>query len=406
MRYFLLLLLIIFHQPFASAQQQVKSEDEICLTFRYIWDGSLKETAKIKTNPVPETYKNRFESKGCGRFQLDTSSLLDWHRRFGDETSTEKAVEYITAPIHNAFANKEIGDGYHLISAHTSLAIYDYEGAIAFGSETLIKKALHHAKTAQRASKGAKVKNPNRYNYRQYSDLGIGHYDVGNNNAGTLSRLVAKIAARKAFITGKAADVDEAIKYFNTPEAKTFDEAIDWMMSEQQPLCEGEYEEEDIFDDLCNQSSQIYQDLIDYKISLGLLKAFNKGSQKREHHLSEAEQLIKIANVANRNISINDPLKRERQLHLTIAEIYYKKAQNSEAHDSKNRFKRCLKHAELSALYAPKYQMPSQWDRAAKQYMLCATPLQKMLRDREKPNAKLRRGLAHFGESNVSQTKK
>jgi len=406
MRCFIFFCLFILHQPFVAAQEQVKLVDEICLTARYVWDGSLVETANINNDPVPVTYRQRFESTGCSRFQLDVLSLLDWHRQFGNETTTQIAVNYITAPIHRAFANKEIDEGHHFISAHTTLANYYDEGAMAFGSEALIEKAFYHAQIAQRASKETIVENSNGYNYRQYSDLGIGYYRIGD-KVDEISRLIAKIAARKAYITGMKSDVGMALKYFSTDEAVVFNKAIDWIKSEHQPLCEGRHDVEATFEGLCDQFGGKYQDLIDYKISLFLLTSFDDDFHKGEEHLYDIERLIQISEVINYDASINVLVDRQRfHLHLIASEFFRRGAQKAESYDSRFRFEKCLKHAQLSAQYAPQYQAPSQWNRAAQQYVLCGNSLRKMLPNTDRLHVELSRGLAYFGENKKVQPNK
>lgn len=73
-----------------------ESEDgEICVAIARRWAGTPAEREKILENPVPASFRQIYNSTGCGRWQLIVESLLDWHLRYGNAQSARRAIEFL-----------------------------------------------------------------------------------------------------------------------------------------------------------------------------------------------------------------------------------------------------------------------------------------------------------------------
>jgi len=72
--------------------QDDDSSGSICVTALLRWNGMPEEVRSIRTNPVPESYRNG--AQNCGG-PLLASDLIDWHRRFGTEASARAAFEFV-----------------------------------------------------------------------------------------------------------------------------------------------------------------------------------------------------------------------------------------------------------------------------------------------------------------------
>ena len=77
--------------------QRTSEDQDICVTIASFWTGNRDDIRRIREEPIPESYRRRFEGGGCARFQLVEMSLVSWHLLFGDEQSTSQALAYIEA---------------------------------------------------------------------------------------------------------------------------------------------------------------------------------------------------------------------------------------------------------------------------------------------------------------------
>lgn len=76
----------------ALAQDPSPPEPQICLTVRYIWRGSQDERARIEAEPIPESFRRRF-NVGCGSWGPE--SLLDWHLKHGNAQTARAALKFL-----------------------------------------------------------------------------------------------------------------------------------------------------------------------------------------------------------------------------------------------------------------------------------------------------------------------
>lgn len=79
----------------ARAQDDDDSGQTVCVSGPQ-WHASLADSAAIRTEPVPASYRHLFEStEPCTRWALDEESLIDWHLRFGTAESVVPALTYL-----------------------------------------------------------------------------------------------------------------------------------------------------------------------------------------------------------------------------------------------------------------------------------------------------------------------
>jgi len=78
----------------APAQQVDEKASDICVTVIHAWGATLAETANIRANPVPDSYRREYGWAGCQT--LAKGNLIDWHLAFGDENSTGRALQFLT----------------------------------------------------------------------------------------------------------------------------------------------------------------------------------------------------------------------------------------------------------------------------------------------------------------------
>lgn len=80
-------------QPATARKSDTGEGEVICLSFLSIWRGSLEETARIETVPIPDSYRQSFAWTGCQN--LSKGSLIDWHIAFGSERSVTPALQFL-----------------------------------------------------------------------------------------------------------------------------------------------------------------------------------------------------------------------------------------------------------------------------------------------------------------------
>lgn len=88
-------LALAFAAGFLLANADPEDEGDICLTIGHVWRGDNEDMKRIRSVPVPDSYRRQFEAGGCTRFQLIEQSLIDWHLAFGDERTTTIALAYL-----------------------------------------------------------------------------------------------------------------------------------------------------------------------------------------------------------------------------------------------------------------------------------------------------------------------
>ena len=76
-----------------EATAQASSEDIICTTHRDFWRGTNVEIQRINLHPIPESFRQRVESKWCRN--TAPSDLIVWHRKFGSEDTMKDALKYL-----------------------------------------------------------------------------------------------------------------------------------------------------------------------------------------------------------------------------------------------------------------------------------------------------------------------
>lgn len=74
------------------AAQEGDEDNRICLPVLRLWYGTPAETQRIRSVAVPDSFKKGRQS--CGG-PLQTSDLIEWHRRFGTPASARAAFDFI-----------------------------------------------------------------------------------------------------------------------------------------------------------------------------------------------------------------------------------------------------------------------------------------------------------------------
>jgi hypothetical protein len=88
-----LFLSLVVVAPAAAAQED--PDGPICIDGAG-WRGSGADVRQIEAVPVPESFRQRFESLApCVRWATSPVHLVDWHLRFGSERSTAAALAYL-----------------------------------------------------------------------------------------------------------------------------------------------------------------------------------------------------------------------------------------------------------------------------------------------------------------------
>lgn len=89
------------------ANAEPEDEGEICLAIGHIWRGDSEDIKRIRSIPVPDSYRRYFEEGGCTRFQLIEQSLIDWNLAFGDEHTTTLALAYLESEYRKGVPGPE-----------------------------------------------------------------------------------------------------------------------------------------------------------------------------------------------------------------------------------------------------------------------------------------------------------
>lgn len=91
-----MLMMLAASAPTASPQvAHGEAQSDICLTFALRWIPTPEETSRITTTPVPDSYRRNYGWTGCQH--LMKGALIDWHLAFGDEESTSRALQFLSA---------------------------------------------------------------------------------------------------------------------------------------------------------------------------------------------------------------------------------------------------------------------------------------------------------------------
>lgn len=81
----------------ATARSAEPGGEDICVSIGHAWDGLPADVANIAAVPVPESFLKLIRQTGCARWQLIDESLIDWHLRFGNESTTTAALSFLSA---------------------------------------------------------------------------------------------------------------------------------------------------------------------------------------------------------------------------------------------------------------------------------------------------------------------
>ncbi|HEX9965731.1 MAG TPA: hypothetical protein VGB04_12195 [Allosphingosinicella sp.] len=109
-------LVMAFAAGFLLANAEPDDEGTICLAVAHHWRGDSADIKRIRSVPVPDSFRRRFESGGCERFQLIVGSLIDWHLAFGDERTASLALAYLE-PAYRKGTPAPEAFGAHLAAA-------------------------------------------------------------------------------------------------------------------------------------------------------------------------------------------------------------------------------------------------------------------------------------------------
>ena len=369
-RLILIFLFALFLSVPAHAQQE---HDEICLSIAYIWSGSEIEKNEIEKDPVPDSFRKHFEQTGCSRFSLRETSLLDWHTRFGNDQTMKQAVDYITTPARLALNSQLSDNPKWQQAAYASLAYYYLEAAKGFQTEELYSLAAEYASKAMSSSDVSQwpsfnFHNP-KFSYSVSSDLGIRSLYVKK-----LSPITADILAGFAFVTGEEVAILEAEKLI---ENYNLEAAMRHVINEENAECKLKRGWNDNEEFVCDIIRDGRKYIFDYSSTKAIIEVarYKAGLIEKPPYqaLHDAILIAKIYNIHEEWQAL--PKQKLANLYLVFADSSYTHAKQVKQEPKNKLLQDCIKFAEFAARFSPEYKIPSQWQRAADQYVKCANAL-------------------------------
>lgn len=86
--------------PGTALAQDGDEQGTICILPLYLWSSTNADIARIREQPVPESFRRGFTMAGpCGTlYPLFGETLTRWHRDFGDEASVTAALRFLEGP--------------------------------------------------------------------------------------------------------------------------------------------------------------------------------------------------------------------------------------------------------------------------------------------------------------------
>lgn len=387
-RFFAIILAIFALSVPAFGQDE---EEIVCVGGARFWSGDLADIAAIEREPIPESFRSTFELKDgpCARWGLVPSSLLQWHKRFGTETSTRVAAKYLSENLIKSARNYVNPEDK--IDALATAANYYYLASLGFDdlsmiqkAEALIVQANEIASTLPPSVLGDGWSNPEFSGMRTFR---------GGERDYALSQLTQDIAVRKAFVTGTKEDAERARSFLTewpdsviqevTSEAqKSFDSVCDVNRSAETPdtglekLCN---------DTLGNLTTEIRLHLVRSVLLATIESRFGKEAHaNRDADATyDVERLLFIAEAEDccaGEPDYDNPYNEIRfRLHLAFADMYAHFSAGIDApSDNKGRLSKfsnlrlSLDQLLMAERFAPRHSMPTQWRRVALRYVRIA----------------------------------
>ena len=374
----------------AQAQEAPPEVDVICTTHADYWQGTFEETQSINTNPVPERFSSQFNVDGQGCFNLVVTSILTWHRDFGDEASMRAAIEFLSAKalkrLERSFSEDSIEDIEYQSKAYATIANYYAFGAQAFESRPLIEEAISYYEKANALA--VKIPPNDAAKIRLKSDLGHEYfYFIDRNPSEDLHRALEQLSqdiyVLRAYISGDEADVVFAAKLVEAHAPQFVKETVRAAEVSVEPICETEDEAlQEKMEKACVSVSGDYEDFVrEHLMRKALLATVMDGLSDAKYPKESDEALygVRILLLNAERQGVYSPLEQnypynDMWLRALIAgsDSYVRFGKKNSDSGFVIQGLNFLVHTER---YAARHARPSQWKRLAERYVVASAIL-------------------------------
>ncbi len=264
----------------SQAQDIHPQEDIVCAGRVISWSGTVDETKSIKMNPVPDSFAKRFDGVGAWCSSLDKTSILIWHRDFGNALTMRTAIEFLSADIlkqlDRPFSPSEPEDIEFQSKAYAKIANYYLLGAEAHESVAAIDEAITYLKKANALAK----KIPPNESAVIYKKPGMASeyffYINGNPLEDlhlSLALLSQDIYVMRAYLTGDEESLIFAENLLEDLAPRFVEETLRAAADTFEPICETQDETlQKKMKKACGRTTHDYEDLVrDYLFKKALL---------------------------------------------------------------------------------------------------------------------------------------
>ena len=346
-----------------EATAQEISEDIICTAKRVTWSGTNEDIQNIKLHPVPESFRQRVETKVCRH--TAPGDLIVWHRKFGSEDTMKDALNYLEDPAIiwglGVISQRENAKPTpkHRTEDYPIIAQYYNMGAIAFSSLDFVKSAEKYVKETKTLCDKL---SPDWPDPPKRSGCRI------DGDATVIEKLSREIAVTRALISREESDVTNAKSILDLAEMPNLDEYLELAFDDF------ELPDQDVLNFLKLQtllatvedqfSKTDYPDK-SYDLNYDLVSLF----------------IISEANESNNKTGLTSPnISQQRaRISLALSDMHFFRAKKSLEsktseiskfeYDIANNINLSLDHLLAAEKYTPRYSAPSQWNGIALKFV-------------------------------------
>lgn len=377
----------------SQAQEPDTSEDMICTTHADIWSGTVDETRSIEANPVPDSFANTFNGGGCGSFTLVKTSILTWHRDFGNELTMRAGIEFLSADIlkqlERPFSPDTPEDIEFHSKAYAKIANYYALGAEAHESVSLIDEAIAYYKKANALAQKISPKGSARI--RLKSDTNEYFYYLAENPAEdlhlSLRQLSQDIYVMRAYITGDKEDIIFAENLLETHAPKFVKETLKAAEDSFEPICNTEDEKlRKKMKQACRKISGSYEDFVrDYLLKKILLATVIHGSSSSTYPRESNEALSGVGLLLQNSErqGIYPPFDQINPYNIPWFKALIANSDSYVKLGKKNSddelIFRGLERLVYAERYMPRHASPSQWKKLAERFLEASVILDEIL---------------------------
>ncbi len=394
MRKISLIIIVLLSLLSAPAAGQDETNAMICTSQATYWSGTLEDTNSIRSNPVPDSFRESLESGGCTRRQLVETSLLQWHRDFGTEATMKTAIEYMSGEVLNTLEKNVDSDALKAkLIAYGKIANYYYLGGESFNSLPLINKADEHLQKAKVLSDTVTPRNANElpiYLHEFGTDF---HYYAWQYKSSlleleyALSKLASEIYIRRAIITEKREHYEQAAKHLNAYEPDFVHETINFAERSLNSVCRTDDQAlRERMEQACAQTFGLYEEFVRSHLTRKALlatvedKLTGKEFPQKSHDAFSNSWRLLLREEQNSGI---EPIDENYPYHAVYLK-YFMALSDTYFHLGKTESDDQLIYDSLNQLvyaerYVPRHASPSQWRQLAEKYIEVSALLDNIL---------------------------